>query len=1036
MKKPKIPSMLMVGWMAFSVAGAAHASMTERLEAKYLKSRVKMRIDEDWKVQSGNASGAEATAFNDASWATTNVPHDFSITLVKPTLNDPGASGWYRKHFTLPAGFAGKKVIVQFDGVYHDSKVYLNGTQVGGQQYGYVSFYCDLTPYLNATGDNVLAVFVDNVTVRNSRWYSGTGIFRHVWLIATDKVYVRNWGTAVTTPTVAVAQSQISVQTDVVNELATDQTRTLETAIYDEVGSELVKTSTPITVTANSTGTYTQSLTLSSCKLWSTSTPVRYYAYSRLLSNASPADDYVTPFGIREIKYTPGTGLTINGVSTKMKGVCLHHTLVPAGAAVADGMWERAIKELKASGANSIRTSHNPYSQEFYDLCDQLGMLVMDEFADKWSQPAGGVSYENWDANWQKDVTSFVERDRNHPSIVMWSMGNEVYYGGTIPPYITTVMGQLVPFVHALDKGSSRPVLHACNVQDAAGYVNLAKIQDNFAGLNYGDSIYSKIHQLDPNVLIMGTENDPYTIPGSLMPTWFSVKDSPYVVGHHIWTAWDYLGENPPLGSAYGYLDNCMFRKSYFYYQLSQWSDAPMVHVTVGNGSGSGRTMPPLAEDWNQSGSVDVTTYTNCDSVDLYVNSTKIGTKNLSDFPNMIMVWPSVPWSTGTIKAVGMKGGVQVAVDSINTASAAAKVVLKPDKTTLYADGEDVSNIEVSLADAADNFIFAATDTVQFTLTGAGRSLGIASGDWSSSEPFKATSRKLYHGKVLIVIQSTMTPGTIGLTVTVGTLPPATLTITTGAASGTGGNAGAGGTSGSGGAIGGGGSGGITMGGGGIIATGGTMGGGGANGTGGRVSSGGVMGGGGANVGGGTTSTGGVSVSGGAGGTIGGSGGSSLGGATSNGGAGNMGGTNGRGGANDAGGTISQGGVTGSGGTNTSGGIMGTGGRTASNQGGSTVRTGQSGTKSSGCSCMIDKPGNEHGTGLLLLGAFVAAAAMNRRRRKRVSESLCGSSAPPACGCDGVTYPSECARIAANVVLAHSGACSEGGGIQDAGSRE
>jgi len=572
-------------------------------------------------------------------------------------------------------GFAGKKVIVQFDGIYHDSKVYLNGTQVGGQQYGYVSFTCDLTPYLNATGDNVLAVFVDNLTVRNSRWYSGTGIYRHVWLIATDKVYIRNWGTAVTTPTVSTAQSQVSVQIDVVNELTTAQTRTLETVIYDEAGSELSNASTPVTVAASSTGTYTQNVTLSSVTLWSPSTPVRYYAYSQLLNNASLADDYVTPFGIRELKYTPGTGLTINGVSTKMKGVCIHHTLVPAGAAVADSMWERAIKEVKASGASSIRTSHNPYSPEFYDICDEQGMLVLDEFTDKWSQPAsaGGVTYENWDANWQNDVKLFIERDRNHPSVVMWSMGNEVYYGGTIPAYITTTMGQLVPYVHALDKGSSRPVLHACNVQDPAGYVNLAKIQDDFAGINYGDSIYSQIHSLDPNVLVMGTENDPYTIPGSLLPTWFSVKNTPYVVGHHIWTAWDYLGEKPPLGSAYGYLDNCIFRKSYFYYQQSQWSDAPMVHVTIGNGSGSGRTMPPLAEDWNQSGSVDVTTYTNCDSVDLYVNSTKIGTKNLSDFPNMIMVWPSVPWTTGTIKAVGMKGGVQVAVDSINTAGAAAK---------------------------------------------------------------------------------------------------------------------------------------------------------------------------------------------------------------------------------------------------------------------------------------------------------------------------------------------------------------------------
>jgi beta-galactosidase len=1009
MKSSKLLSASIIALFVSSVAGVAGASMTERLEGKYLKSRIKIRIDEDWKVKSGNATGAETAAYDDTSWTITNVPHDFSITLVKPTLNDPGASGWYRKHFTLPAGFAGKKVIVQFDGVYHDSKVYLNGTQVGGQQYGYVSFTCDLTPYLNATGDNVLAVFVDNLTVRNSRWYSGTGIFRHVWLIATDKVYVRNWGTAVTTPTVAVAQSQISVQTDVVNELTTDQTRTLETVIYDEAGSELTKTATPITVAASSTVTTTQSLTLSSVTLWSPSTPVRYYAYSRLLNNAALADDYVTPFGIRELKYTAGSGLTINGVSTKMKGVCLHHTLVPAGAAVADSMWERAIKELKASGANSIRTSHDPYSPEFYDICDQQGMLVMDEFTDKWSQPAsaGGVTYENWDANWQKDVKSFIERDRNHPSVVMWSMGNEVYYGGTIPAYITTTMGQLVPYVHALDKGSSRPVLHACNVQDAAGYVNLAKIQDNFAGINYGDSIYSRIHQLDANVLIMGTENDPYTIPGSLMPTWFSVKDTPYVVGHHIWTAWDYLGEQAPLGSAYGYLDNCIFRKSYFYYQLSQWSDSPMVHVTIGNGSGSGRTMPPLAEDWNQSSSVDVTTYTNCDSVDLYVNSTKIGTKNLSDFPNMIMVWPSVPWSSGTIKAVGMKGGVQVAVDSINTAGAVAKIVLKPDKTTLYADGEDVSNIEVSLADAADNFIFSATDTVQFTLTGAGRSLGIASGDWSSSEPFKATSRKLYHGKVLIVIQSTMIPGTIGLTVSSGTLPPATLTITTTGVGGTGGSTSTGGTGGSGGAGGAGG----TMGGGGATGTGGTMsGGGGGGGTGGSVGAGGITRGGGASGTGGTTSGGGGGGTGGsvgaggitrgggatgtsgttssgggggAGGTTGGSGAGVLGGAIGNGGASATGGTNGRGGASDTGGTIGQGGVNGIGGTNASGGITGTGGTASSNPSGSSGNAGQGGTRSSGCSCSIANPNNDHRTGLLLLVTFVAAAATGHRRRNR-----------------------------------------------------
>ena len=776
--------------VVFLFNGLAEASLTERMEGRFLKSRVKMRIDEGWKVQSGAVTGAEAMAFNDASWTITNVPHDFAITLVKPTGtsgNDPAARGWYRKHFTLPTGFAGKKVMVQFDGVYHDSKIYLNGTLVGGEQYGYVSFTCDLTPYLNATGDNVLAVMVDDQTVRNSRWYSGCGILRHVWLIATDKVYVRNWGTAVTTPTAAIAQSQIRVQTDVVNDLTTAQTRTVETTIYDEGGATLQTVSTPITINPKTTDstknidTCVQTLSLTSCKLWSPSTPVRYYAYTRLLNATTPADDYVTPFGIRDLKFTQGTGMYINGISTKMKGVCVHEAFVPAGGAIPDGMYERAIRELKASGCTSIRTSHNPMSPEFYDLCDQIGVLVMDEWCDKWYQQAGGAAgilYENWDQTWQHDVKLFVERDRNHPSVVVWSMGNEVYYGGTIPAYITNTMGLIVPWVHTFDK-TTRPVLHACNVQDAAGYVNLAKIQDNFAGINYGEQIYSSIHSKDANVLIMGTENDPYAAPGNNLPTYFSVRDNAYVVGHHIWTGLDYLGESGGLGSAGGFLDNCVFRKSYFYYQQCQWSDSPMVHVTIGNGTGNGRAMPNLSENWNQTGPVSVVTYTNCDSVSLYVNATKIGTKKSSDFTsNMIMQWTNVPWSSGVIKAVGMKGGIQV-VDSIKTAGAAAKVLLKPSKTTLYADGDDVSCIEVDIADANNNFIITAADQVQFTMTGVGRSLGIGSGNWTSSEPFKATSRTVYKGKALIVIQSTMDTGTISVTVNSGSLTSASLTVKT-----------------------------------------------------------------------------------------------------------------------------------------------------------------------------------------------------------------------------------------------------------------
>lgn len=293
----KSGQVLLISLIVFLFAGSVSANITERLEGKYLKSRIKLRIDEGWKVISSDVTGAQATTFDDGAWTATNVPHDMSITLIKPTGtsgNDPGAKGWYRKHFTVPAGWAGKKVIVQFDGVYQDSKIYLNGTQVGSQRYGYVSFLCDLTPYIT-TGDNVLAVFVDNLTSRRSRWYSGTGIFRHVWLIATDMVYMREWGTAITTPAPTTASSQIRVQTDVVNDLATTQTRTVETTIYDEAGTAQQKVSTPISINAKTIDTCVQTLTLTSCKLWSPSTPVRYYAYTRLLNNTTPADDYVTP---------------------------------------------------------------------------------------------------------------------------------------------------------------------------------------------------------------------------------------------------------------------------------------------------------------------------------------------------------------------------------------------------------------------------------------------------------------------------------------------------------------------------------------------------------------------------------------------------------------------------------------------------------------------------------------------------------------------------------------------------------------------
>jgi beta-galactosidase len=773
----------MLSVLLFAV-GDIHATAIERLEGKYLKSRIKLRIDEDWRVQIGSIPGAEAVAFNDSSWAATNVPHDMSIALVSTTDNDPGAMGWYRKHFTLPQGFSGKTVIVQFDGVYQDSKIYLNGTQVGSQRFGYVSFNCDLTPYLHATGDNVLAVFVDNQTSRRSHFYSGTGIYRHVWLIATDKVHIKNWGTAVTTPKVGVAQSEIRVQTEVVNELAEPQTRELETTIFDEEGNALRTVSAPVSVGASGSNRCEQTLSLSSCKLWSPSSPARYYAYSRLLDGTAPTDDYVSPFGIRELKYSATGGFEINGVPMKLKGVCIHHTLIPAGAAVPDSMWERTVKELLASGCTSIRTTHNPASPEFYDTCDRLGMMVMDEWCDKWSRTNAGSFYADFDQVWQKDLTSFIERDRNHPCVVIWSLGNEVIANAKVPEYIPDTLRMVVPFAKKLD--STRPYTHACvsGWDDAPGLAALAGVED-VVGINYQDRLFDAIHEINPAAVIVGTEQDPYSMPRTNIPTWFLVRDRPYVIGHHLWTGVDYLGESKKnLGGQSGFLDNCIFRKPWFYYQQSQWSTSPMVHITIGNGTGNGRAMPVLEDNWNQKGPVDVVTFTNCESVDLYINGTKVGTRNSSDFAKTgIMQWTNVPWQAGEIRAVGLNGGKAVATDIIKTAGKPAKLVLKPDRTILEADGNDASCIEVDVCDSDNNPIVTADNLVQFAMTGPGRSIGIASGDFASNEPFKGTSRKAYKGKVLIVIQSTPVPGMIGLSVSSPGLPSTTLKMKSGSAS-------------------------------------------------------------------------------------------------------------------------------------------------------------------------------------------------------------------------------------------------------------
>lgn len=753
-----------IALLVFALAAPLLANITERRENQYLRSRVKTRIDEGWKVLVGsNPTGAQNPAFNDASWTTTNVPHDMSAPLMGIAGNgiDPGQKGWYRKHFTVPASAAGKQVVIQFDGVYHDAVVYINGTKVASQEYGYVSFTADLTKYLNPTGDNVLAVFVDNKTVQTSRWYSGSGIFRHVWMITTAPVHVKNWGTAITTPGAAASKSTVRINTEVANETSAPANRTLVTVLCDSTGRRIDSVSTPITVAGNTTTKFSQSIDVASPNLWAPNNPYVYNAHTKIVDGATLADDYVTPFGIRNINYNT-SGFFINGVNTKMKGICMHHTMVPGGAVAPERFWARVIQELQASGTNSIRTSHAPMAPEFYDLCDKMGMLVMDEWCDKWKDWWAGSSYQDWDKVWKADLTLFLERDRNHPSIYIWSYGNEVATnatGGAMPQYEYDMSSLIVPFAKTID--TSRPYTHAVAngfSGDWAGYAKLQNYED-IVGVNYNDGGYDKIISNNSKILLIGTEQYPY---GN---SYNNCKNRSQVFGEHIWTGMDYLGEVAPLGEESGFLDPCAFRKTWFAERKSIISSDPVVKLGIGSTTGNGAWSPPiLSESWNEPGSKNVVAYSNCQSVSLYLNGTLVGTKTYGAGSASTSQW-TVTWASGTLKVVGSNNGTQVAVDSLITTGAPAKIVLKTDRTTLFADGDDMANVEAYVVDAAGHHIWSATNTLSYTIAGAGRGFGIGTGDLSKAASIVATSRPAYEGRAYIPVQSTTTPGSITLTV-------------------------------------------------------------------------------------------------------------------------------------------------------------------------------------------------------------------------------------------------------------------------------
>ncbi len=714
--------------------------------------------------------------------------YDDGVTVIDGMFEStcPGGSGagyinagtgWYRKEFTLPGNVQGKHVFIEFDGVYMNSDVWLNGTHLGNRPYGYSSFEYELTPYLKFGGrTNVIAVRA-RVQQPCSRWYSGAGIYRHVRLTMTDPVHVAHWGTYVTTPAVSEREATVRVETKIRNQSSSTQKVELDLVLVDDAGRKFANGTLSQKVEGDSTAIFEQTLKLPNPRLWTLESPRLYRVQATVHVNGRVADAFVTPFGVRTFEFTVDKGFFLNGKHVNLNGVCLHHDQGCLGSAIHRRSIERQLEIMRSMGCNAIRTSHNPPDPELLDLCDRMGFLVMDEAFDEWKRNKTMFGYGQFFDEWsERDLTDMILRDRNHPSIVMWSIGNEIPEQDNADAY--DMANRLSDICRKNDP--TRPVTSACNSPAEAEKSGFSKALDVF-GVNYNMPFYEKLRgkaklvasETASAVSTRGEYNlvqvnDSLTIEYRLKnqcssyddstaeSTLRAIKNSPWIAGQFVWTGFDYIGEPSPfpwpsVSSYFGIVDLCGFPKDRFYLYQSQWTDKPMVH---------------LLPHWNWKGfegkEIPVRCYTNCESVELFLNGKSLGVKRAKDTRDLHLEW-MVPYAPGTLKAIARNNAKEMCTDEVQTTGTPTKIVLVPDRREIGADGEDLSYVTVKIVDKEGRVCLDADNTITFGLNGEGSLAGVGNGNAISHEAFKAHERKAFHGLCLAVVQSSRKPGAMKL---------------------------------------------------------------------------------------------------------------------------------------------------------------------------------------------------------------------------------------------------------------------------------
>lgn len=781
---------------------------------KAQQTRVTSNFNADWKFFKGDAKQAQSTSFDDTKWRNVTLPHDWSIEgpfnekWASATAYLPSGIGWYRKTFALPKNIQNKYVAIYFDGVYKNSEVWINGHFLGLRPNGFISFEYDLTPYLHKTGKNTIAVRVDHSQFADSRWYTGSGINRNVSLIAVEPIHVKQWGVAFTTPVVsnelAAALAKVSVQ----NQTSKPQEVTIKATLRDQKNKLVSSGQTKIKTAKNSVSEGAIPLIVKTPELWSVDHPNLYQLTVKTYVAGKETDNYTDEVGIRSFRFDADKGFFLNGENLKLKGVCLHGDAGALGTAVPKEVWERRLEKLKEVGCNAIRMSHNPHAGYFYKLADQLGFLVMDEAFDEWETgknkwisgwnvgTPGKDGYHEYFKDWaDRDLKDMMLRNRNRPSIIMWSIGNEIDYPndpysdpilntgsnpqiygkGYLPDHpaakrLGEISKELVKVAKGVD--TTRPITAAL-----AGVVmsNKTTYPENLdvVGYNYQEYRYQEDHKEYPKRVIYGSEN------GMGLDAWLAVEDNPFISAQFLWTGVDYLGEAdrwPARSNDFGLLDLAGNAKPIFYFRKSLWTTKPMVSLAVSDAPAYSAknkvNYGKLKASWNWvSGQiVHVAGFTNCSSAELFLNGKPLGKK--AQTPERIIFW-DVPYEPGVLVVKAYHDGETV-TDTLRSSGKAAEIHTQIYTSKLQKSAK-MAQIELQLVDEKGNLVHNDDREVSVLVSSAGKLAGIESGSTTSHDDYKSNKRATLNGKLLIFVESKQKSGSIKVTLASAGLPTKTI---------------------------------------------------------------------------------------------------------------------------------------------------------------------------------------------------------------------------------------------------------------------